>query len=186
MMPTAEALGLAQIRLDAESAGSGKLFVPAGSDSTLVGAQAGLILGVEGGADYVSDNDLVFNVKWVFKSDGLIFPALAIGAQNIGADTDTEYYAVATKSILSSKLAKVHGGVMRDLNGDTFFMYGASGTIGPVVLRADSVTGGEHEGFAVGAGVSLHNIDIIGTHYDYTNHSDENTVSVSYTFKPLH
>lgn len=182
LMPTAEALTLGQSRFEFESDGSGKLFVP--DKSNLIGSEAGVILGFEGGIDKLSNGGTVYNLKWVFKGDGLIFPALAVGAQDMKSGEKPQFYAVATKSVVPGGLGKLHAGVLRD-HGETLTMIGASSQLGPLVLKADRVNGGTREGDAISAGIKLHGFLITGTRYNYTNAPDENTITLTYSYNPL-
>lgn len=179
MMPTAESLSLGQARFQFESEGSGKLYVP--NDSTLIGSQGGVILGIEAGIDNVSDKGTVYNTKWVFKGDGLLFPALAIGAQNLTSGERPQYYAVTTKSLLS--IAKVHAGFMRDEeHDDNVTMLGASAVFGPLVVKADRLQGSFREGDAVSVGWTVKGITLTGTQYNFENQPDKRTFSVSYEY----
>lgn len=180
LMPTAEALGLGSTRFDFETDGSGKLYVPSGS--SLVGSQAGALLGIEGGADQLSPGGTVYNLKWVFKSEGLILPAIAVGAQGIKSGERTEYYAVATKSLVPTGIIKVSGGVMRDNNGDNLLLLGAGLKVGMLMVKADRVSGGDRDAQALSAGLAFKNLTFTGTHYDFKNASDTNTLTVSYGY----
>ena len=186
MMPTAESLGMAETRVEVESAGGGKMYVPRGD--TLYGSQVGALLGVEAGIDQVSGPGTRYNAKWVFKGDGLILPALAVGVQNVSSNTKSDVYAVATKSLVPGGLVKLHAGVMRS-EGEDYTMLGASFRLGPIQVKADQINGGLsgnlHQGQSYSAGASVGNITLTGTHYDYETGSDKNTVTVSYSYKPL-
>lgn len=179
MMPTAESLPAATTRLDAESSGSGKLFVPDGS--SVYGSEFGVMLGAEGGIDQVSGGTR-YNGKWVFKSEGLVFPALAAGIQNVGSGTSAQYYLVATKSLLPTGMVKAHAGMMR-ASGEYVTMLGASGRLGPITVKVDRLNGGPRDGQAYGASITFSTFTVTGTHYDYDDMPDENTVTVSYLYK---
>jgi hypothetical protein len=175
-MPTADVLGLGEARFEYEAAGSGKLYVPA--NEVVYGTQTGFILGLEGGLDQVN-GDTLANLKWRMKGEGLITPALAIGAQNIG--DDMQYYAVATKSFL---LAQAHAGILHDTaTDDNITMLGANVNLGPITVKADTLNGGALDRTAVGATLRLGSIAVTGTSYDFDNTPNEKTFSVSYTYK---
>ncbi|HOS42154.1 MAG TPA: hypothetical protein PK794_00530 [Armatimonadota bacterium] len=175
-MPTANVLGLGEARFEYESAGSGKLYVPA--NAVVYGTQTGFILGLEGGLDEVGGATRA-NGKWRLKGEGIITPALAIGIQNLGGDL--QYYGVATKSFI---LAAVHAGLLRDTDTDTnVTMLGANANLGPLVVKVDKLNGGALDRTAVGASLRLGTITVSGTSYDFDNAPRERTFSVSYTYR---
>ncbi len=174
VMPTAETLGIATARVDYESSGSGKLYVPSGA--TIYGTQFGMILGIEGGMDRVTDRGTVYNFKFRFFPDTLVIPAMAIGAQNIVNGQKPQYYLVTTKSLL---LAKVSAGVMRT-EGNTLSMLGASAGMGPFILKADRIMTGGHQRTSGSIGFSLKGITFTGTAYDIKDAPNERTLTVSY------
>ena len=182
MMPTAEALGSAETRLDLETTGSGKLYVPTGN--ALFGSEAGVALGIEGGIDQLSNSGTRYNAKWVFMGEGLVLPAIAFGGQNFGAGARPEYYAVATKTIVPAGLVKAHAGVMRVIS-DNVLMLGVSAHLGPIALKADRLSGGPRDGEAISAGFTWKNLTISGTRYDYRFIKDTNTLTLSYSYKPF-
>jgi hypothetical protein len=198
MMPTAEALGLGSTCTAYESAGSGKLDVPPGA--SVYGAQVGLILGIEGGIDHVAGGE-IYNAKWVFISDGLIFPALGVGIQNFGSGDKSQYYLVATKSLIplvgkSLGDLKLHAGVMHDTAGSNSLMYGVSGGFGPLIVKADRVTSNHliyqqdgqplrRDGESLSTGVVISSLTLTGTYYKFTDGTDTKTVTLSYLFKAL-
>ena len=182
MMPTAEALGSAETRLDLETTGSGKLYVP--SSNALYGSQAGIALGMEGGIDQLSNSGTRYNAKWVFMGEGLVLPAIAFGGQNFGAGARPEYYAVATKTVIPAGLAKVHAGVMR-VEHDNVLMLGASAHLGPFSLKADRLSDGPRDGQSIGAGFSWKNFSLTGTIYDFRFIPDTRTLTMSYSVKPF-
>lgn len=180
-MPTANTLGLGETRVDWETVGSGKLFVPA--NSTLYGTEFGLVLGLEGGADRVPGKATLYNVKWRLRDEGLLFPALAAGAQNIASGEKVQYYAVATKSLLPAQLVQVSAGVMRVEGNTTLAMVGASGKLGPIMLKADRINGGTLKRTGVGASIDIQGLMVTGTIYDLDNAPNERTIMLSYTRK---
>ena len=181
IMPTAEKLGIASARLQYETKESGKLYVP--TSSTLIGSQFGLPLGLEGGIDQVSDIGTVYNLKWTLKDEGIVLPAFAVGAQNISHDTNTQYYVVATKSLVPKGIAKLHAGLLRDTNGDTITMLGASSTLGPLTLKADSVHGGTRDATSISAGITMKSITVTGIRYFKKNGPNNNTLMLSYEYQ---
>ena len=179
IMPTAESVGMAKSQVTYESQGSGKLYVP--ESSTLYGTQFGAIFGVEGGIDQVSGKGTVLNGKWVFRSEGLLFPALAVGVQNVHAGDKSQYYIAATKSLLPSGTLKAHAGLLR-LDGDTLTMIGASAIFSSLILKADHVNGGPLSGSAVSVGIKSSSYTITGTRYFMENRHDETTFSINYSY----
>lgn len=182
MIPTAESLPKAKSSLTYETQGTGKLYVPDGS--TIYGTEIGAVFGFEGGIDQVSDKGPVLNAKWVFRSEGLLFPAMAVGVQNVHSGDKSQYYAVATKSLLPKDLLKAHAGLMR-LEGDTVVMFGASATLGALVFKADRVNGGIQDGSALSVGFKSSNYTITGTRYFMDNRKAETTVSLTYLYSGL-
>jgi hypothetical protein len=80
---------------------------------------------------------------------------------------------------------KVDADVMRDTAGYNILMYGASGGLGPLQVKADRVTGSARDGESISAGWVLHAITVTGTYYQYTNNTTSKTLTVSYLVKAL-
>jgi hypothetical protein len=197
-MPTAEVLASTQTRFDYESAGGGKLYVPSGK--MLLGAQGGAMMGIEVGLDEVGSLGLVYNAKWRVIHDGLIMPAIAIGVQGLNSAVAAQDYVVATKSLLPTSLLSMSGlhlgarasaGLLRQ-NGRTAVMYGAGVYLGSFSLKADHVNGDvrdvnnvDRDGSALSIGWKFtQNIKVTGTRYFYLHQPDENTLGISFLFKP--
>lgn len=177
-IPTANILDPLEARVDYESGGSGKLFVPEGA--TLYGTQIGLLLGLEVGMDRISDHDSVYNLKWRLKGEGLVTPAFAVGVQNVAHGMKSQYYAVATKKLL---LADFSAGTLR-ADGDTMGMIGVEGKLGPITVKADHVTG-QLNRTSASVGFTWQNVTLTGTTYDIKDVPNEQTVMLSYTRSAL-
>ncbi len=138
-MPTADILATGQDRVEYESSGSGKFYVPEGG--SLFGTQTGLILGFEAGVDNATQNTTVYNVKWRFWGEGAMMPALAVGVQNVRMGDETQSYAVATKSLVPSGALQVSFGGIH-LAGETLTMLGGQARLGAITVKADTASGG--------------------------------------------
>lgn len=189
IMPTAESLGLGVTRLDFESDGSGKLYVPEGN--SLAGTEAGLLLGIEGGIDDVPAIGAVYNLKWKFKNDGIIFPAMAIGGQNLAHGQAPQYYLVATKSLIpASKALQVSAGVLHgsvDNEGPhNLVLYGASVKLGSFTLKGDRATGSFTDRKSLGLSYTYTTFTVSGIRYfDKQEEGNKTTVMLSYVSKLL-
>lgn len=179
IMPTAESLASGQSRLDFESDGSGKLYVP--PNSSIIGSQTGFVLGFEGGVDTISGESAVYNLKWCVISDGLLTPAIAIGAQNVKHGEKTQYYLVATKSLLPGNLLAISAGSLRNNEDKLLTMIGAKGRLGPFTAKVDHVEGGSVNRSALGLSYTYREFSITGTLYRNTDIPDEKTITLSYT-----
>jgi len=182
-MPTANVLNVGQATVVYDLNGSGKLYVPVGG--TVVGTQTGLLFGLEAGLDKVTDKGAVYNTKWRIFGETLLTPAFAFGLQNMTPGEKSQPYLVATKSILPMRAGQISGGVIRierenNIGMENIGMYGAGVFIGPVVVKADRVMGGIREGTSIGGGVTIKNLTIVYTLYNYVNIPDEHTVTLTY------
>lgn len=180
LMPTAETVPVGTTRFDYETNGGGKLFVPVGSE--LLGTQFALTNSIEGGIDRVTDSGTRYNAKWVILPEGAIMPAIAVGAQNVGSGSHTDYYAVASKSVLPGGRVKVHAGLLR-AEEDDVTMLGASARFGPISLMVDRLDGSPRDGQAYGISYQFGTLTFRGTRYDYADISDTTTLMVSYTYR---
>ena len=173
-MPTAEALPFGTSRIDLVTQGGGYLFVPHGLN--ILGSQTGILPGLEGGIDEVESIGAVYNLKWVFKGEGLLMPALAVGAQNVVHGRGTQYYLVGTKSII---LAKLSAGFLRN-HGDTATMLGGSSQLGPFIVKVDHIAGADLTRSSAGLGYAISRFVISATYYDVANAPKETTFMLSY------
>jgi hypothetical protein len=177
-MPTAEVLAIGEARVQYETDGSGKLFVP--PDGALYGTQVGLLLGLEGGVDEVVDKGTVYNLKWRMQGEGMMRPAIAIGVQNVTPDEKPQFYVVATKSFSP---ASVSAGVLYDGNTkDYLTMVGGRVRYKFLNVRADSLRGGALDRTALGADLIIANFFVSATAYDYRNAPNETSYSLGYRY----
>ena len=176
IMPTAEVLPSELVRVDYESSGSGKLFVPTGE--SVIGAQAGTFFGLETGFDTVSGKGTVYNVKWRLPGTGR--PALAIGAQNIASEGVPQYYLVATRRL--GRVA-VSGGLITDGGGDDDLlgMAGASLRWASAIVRVDHVQGEHARRSAAGVGFATNRAALLLTAYDIAH--EANTITLTFSIR---
>jgi len=179
VIPTADSLGTGQSRLEFESDGSGKLYVPHGE--SLIGSQAGFLLGIEGGADEVSGKTTVYNLKWQVLPDSFILPAVAVGAQNLAHGETTQYYLVATKNVLPVINLKLTAGEIHYDRHTNLTMAGGQFNLGPLVFKADVASAGLVRRSGMSLGYTYKGFTVAGTLYDFKNQPSEKTVSLSYT-----
>lgn len=174
-MPTAESLGFLQTRTDAITNSGGLLYGE--HNKLLMGAQTGLILGLEGGVDQITDIGAVYNLKWVYRGEGLIMPAFAFGVQNLAKGEHSQYYLVATKSLPT---VKVSAGFLRN-DGKTATMVGAGAQLGLLLVKVDHLQGANLDRNAASLGIAINRFTVGGAYYAINNGPDEKTITVSYT-----
>jgi len=178
IMPTADILATGQERVEYESNGSGKFYVPQGD--LLYGTQTGF-QGFEGGIDNATSKTSIYNLKWRLVKENVLLPSLAVGMQNVMMGQEPQSYAVVTKSIGPNGMLRASVGLMH-ITGETLTMIGAQGSMGPLVVKADTASGNILSRSAVSTGYTLgKGFTVTGILYHFDNAPNEKTVLLSYT-----